>query len=424
MIARGHGRFLLRLAALLASASGLTAATDWPEFRGPTGQGLAGNLQLPLHWSATSNVVWSVAIPGAGWSSPALADGRIYVTTAVPADEGGGRSLRALCVDAESGRILWDREVFPPTTSGPGIHGKNSHASPTPLVRDGRIYVHFGHMGTAALDRDGTVLWRQNSLKYPPVHGNGGSPIWAAGSLVFSADGGSDPFVVALDPKTGDVRWKTPRVTPAQRKFSFSTPLLITNAGRQEIVSPGSGAVCAYDPQDGRELWRVRYGEGYSVIPRPVIGHGLIFVGSGYDRPIVYAIRTDAAAGDVTDSAIAWSAPRGAPNTPSMILSGDELYYVSDAGVASCVEARTGKVYWSERLGGGFSASPILADGRLYFQNEEGVGFVVEAGREFRLLARNELGERSLATPAVTEGTLFIRTEGHLYRIGHRSPTP
>lgn len=400
------------------------AATDWPEFRGPTGQGHAGDLGLPLHWSATSNVVWTAAIPGNGWSSPVLSEGRIYLTTAVAGDGGGdgGRSLRALCLDAESGRILWDREVFPPSAGGAGIHSKNGHASPTPLVRDGRIYVHFGHLGTAALDREGTVLWRQSSLKYPPVHGNGGSPIWADGSLVFSADGGSDPFVVALDPATGAVRWKTARVTPAQRKFSFSTPLLITNAGRMEIISPGSGAVCAYDPKDGKELWRVRYGEGYSVIPRPVLGHGMIFVASGYDRPVAYAVKIAGASGDATDSAIAWSTARGAPNTPSMILVGDELYWVSDAGVASCLDARTGKVHWSERLGGGFSASPLYSDGRLYFQNEEGVGFVVAAGREFRLLARNELGERSLASPAATEGALFIRTDGHLYRIGERNP--
>lgn len=424
MIALNWCRRLIGFLPLTACLGGAAYAADWPEFRGPTGQGHAGALHLPIHWSSTSNVVWATAIPGQGWSSPVISGDRVYLTTAVTDPEKPGRSLRALCLDASHGKVLWNQEVFHPETSGPGIHGKNSHASPTPLVRDGRIYVHFGHQGTAALDTQGTVLWRRTSLKYTPVHGNGGSPIWVDGSLVFSGDGGEDPFVVALDPETGDVRWKTARVTPAQKKFSFSTPLVITNGGRQEIISPGSGAVCAYDPKDGRELWRVRYGEGYSVVPRPVTGNGLIFLASGYDRPVVYAVRPSGATGDVTDSAVAWTAPRGAPNTPSMILAGDELYWVSDAGVASCVEARTGKVHWSERLGGGFSASPILADGHLYFQNEEGVGFVVEAGREFRLLARNELGERSLASPAATEGSLFIRTEGNLYRFGQRSAAP
>lgn len=411
-------------AAFIALCSAMALAADWLEFRGPTGQGQAGTPGLPRQWSSTSNVVWATAIPGNGWSSPVVSEGRIYLTTAVTEGENPGRSLRLLCLDAQTGGILWNQEVFHPETPGPGIHGKNSHASPTPLVREGRIYVHFGHQGTAALDREGRVLWRQTSLAYPPVHGNGGSPIWVDGLLVFSCDGGSDPFVVALDPVTGDVRWKTPRVTPAQKKFSFSTPLVITNAGRTEIISPGSGAVCAYDPKDGRELWRVRYGEGYSVVPRPVTGHGLVFLASGYDRPVVYAIRPAGVSGDATDSAVVWTAPRGAPNTPSMILHGDELYWVSDAGVASCVDARTGQVHWNERLGGGFSASPIFADGRLYFQNEEGVGFVVEAGKTFRLLARNELGERTLASPAVSDGALFIRTEGHLYRIGDRKPDP
>jgi len=401
---------------MLSSAAAGESSADWAEFRGPTGQGHAGNPGLPLHWSATSNVVWTADIPGSGWSSPVIAGGRVYLTTAV--DEDGGRSLRALAVDAADGRILWNREVFRPEGAGPGIHSKNSHASPTPLFRDGKLYVHFGHQGTAALDRDGQVLWRQTSLKYSPVHGNGGSTVWADGALVFSCDGGSDPFVVALEAATGAVRWKTARVTPAQKKFSFSTPLLITNGGRAEIISPGSGAVCAYDPQDGRELWRVRYGEGYSVVPRPVTGHGLVFLGSGYDRPVVYAVRPAGASGDATDSAVAWTVTRGAPNTPSMLLDGDELYWVSDAGIAACVDPKTGASFWSERLGGGFSASPILADGRLIFINEEGTAFVVARGREFRLLAKNELEERTLASPAVADGALFLRTEGHVRRIG------
>lgn len=400
----------------MAPAPGWGQGSEWTEFRGPTGQGHAGTPGLPLHWNATSNVVWSTAIPGGGWSSPVVAGGRVYLTTAVDGD--GGRSLRALAVDAADGRIVWDREVFRPEGGSPDIHGKNSHASPTPLYREGRLYVHFGHQGTAALDREGTVLWRQTSLAYAPVHGNGGSPVWVDGALVFSADGGSDPFVAALDASTGAVRWKTARVTPAKKKFSFSTPLLITNGTRAEIISPGSGAVCAYDPADGHELWRVLYGEGYSVVPRPVFGHGLLFLGSGYDRPVVYAVRPSGAAGDATGTAVAWTATRGAPNTPSLLLDGDELYWVSDAGVAACVEARTGTGFWSERLGGGFSASPILADGRLIFINEEGTAFVVARGREFRLLAKNELGERTLASPAVADGALFIRTETRLRRIG------
>ncbi|MBL9172540.1 MAG: PQQ-binding-like beta-propeller repeat protein [Verrucomicrobiales bacterium] len=394
------------------------ADSDWPEFRGPTGQGHAGARRLPLTWSSTSNVVWKTAIPGQGWSSPVVVGNRVYLTTAVPDDGGSGRSLRALCLDATTGALIWNQEVFHPEGAGPGIHGKNSHASPTPLVRDGKVYVHFGHQGTAALDSDGRILWRQTSLSYTPVHGNGCSPIWAEGSLVFTCDGGSDPFVAALDPATGAVRWKSPRVTPAQKKFSFCTPLVITNGSRVELISPGSGAVCAYDPRDGRELWRVRYGEGYSVVPRPVTGHGLVFFGTGYDRPLVYAVRPEGASGDATESAVAWTTTRGAPNTPSMVLVGDELYFVSDGGMASCVDARTGTLHWNERLGGGFSASPIDAGDRIYFINEEGMAFVVSVGKQFQVLAKNDLGERTLASPAAIDGALFIRTEGHLYRIG------
>ena len=404
------------LCALLPLSTAAEPSGAWPEFRGPTGQGHAGSPGLPLHWSRTNNVVWTVAIPGSGWSSPVVADGRIYLTTAV-ADSPDELSLRTVCLGSGSGEVLWDREALRPPRSGPSIHGKNSHASPTPLVRDGRIYVHFGHHGSAALDTDGNVLWRQTSLKYEPVHGNGGSPVWTGGGLVISCDGGADPFVVCLDPENGRVRWKTPRDTPARKTFSFSTPLVITNGGRPEVISPGSGMVCAYDPLDGRELWQVRYGEGYSVVPRPVVGHGLVFVSSGYDRPVIHAIRPEGAQGDATASAVVWTTSRGAPNTPSMVLSGDELYWVSDAGVASCADAKTGAVHWNERLGGGFSASPVLADGRIIFLNEEGLASVVVAGPQFQLLARNDLGERTLASPAIADGALFIRTEGRLYRI-------
>jgi outer membrane protein assembly factor BamB len=236
--------------------------------------------------------------------------------------------------------------------------------------------------------------------------------------LIFSCDGAENPFVVALDAKSGKKLWQTVRDTPAKRKFSFSTPLAIEVDGRSQVISPGSGAVCAYDPADGRELWRARYGEGYSVITRPVFGHGLLFVSSSYDRPVVYAVRPAGAQGDVTDSHVAWTHAKGAPNTPSTILVGDELYFVSDAGIATAVEAKTGKVRWSERLGGDFSASPVFADGRLYFQNETGTGYVVKPGQTFELLAKNDLGERTLASYAVDDGALFIRGEKHLFRIG------
>jgi outer membrane protein assembly factor BamB len=399
----------------LAAALPLAAQSDWPEFRGPTGQGHAESPKLPLRWSQSENIVWKQAVPGVGWSSPIVYRDMIYLTTALLDEAGQPTSLRALAYDLPSGRPLWNREVFPVATRS-GKHAKNSHASPTPVVEGDRLYVHFGHLGTAALDLAGQVVWRQTELAYSPVHGNGGSPILFADKLIFNCDGGSDPFIVALDKLTGAVKWRVPRPTTARNSFSFSTPLIIEVAGRPQLITPGSGMVNALDPVDGRELWRATYGEGFSVVPRPVFGHGMIFVGTGYERPWAYGIRVDGA-GDVTDSHVVWKTSRSAPNTPSMILVGDELYFVADNGVASCVDARTGELHWNERLGGDMSASPIHANGRIYFMNERGRTFVVKAGKQFELLADNELDERTLASPAVSGPSLFIRTENHLYRI-------
>ena len=398
---------------LTLTASFSAHAESWPEFRGPTGQGHSTARHLPLEWSGTKNVAWKQPLSGTGWSSPVLRDGRLYLTSAVPHD-GGNQSLQTLCLDAASGKTLWSTEVFA-TLISKG-HQKNSQASPTPILEGKRLYVHFGHLGTACLDLAGKVVWRNIEIKYSPVHGNGGSPILVDQALVFSCDGGSDPFIIALDKTTGKVLWKTNRATDNPRKFSFSTPLLITVNGKKQIISPGSGAVCAFDPQTGKEIWRARYGEGYSVIPRPVFGHGLLFIGTGYDRPTVVAVRPDGL-GDVTDTHIVWTLTKGAPNTPSLLLVGDELYMVSDAGIGSCVDAKTGNVHWQERLGGNYSASPIFADGRIYFQNEEGVGVVIKPGKTFQKLAENPLGERTLASYAVDDGALFIRTQENLFRI-------
>ena len=316
--------------------------------------------------------------------------------------------------------MLWDREVF----AGPGIeaqplHRKNSPASPTPLLADGRVYVHFGHHGSACLDREGRILWRNNELRYDPVHGNGGSPVLAGDLLISHADGAKDPFVIALDRKTGAVRWRTARTVRPKQTFSFATPLLVGEGAAAQLISPASGAVAALDPRDGRELWHVRYGGGFSVVPRPVAGHGLVFVATGYARADLLAIRLGGS-GDVTDTHVAWRTTKGAPLTPSLVLDGDELYGVSDMGVATCWDARTGTVHWQEKLEGGYSASPLLADGRIYFQNENGLGTVLAVGREFRRLATNPLGERTLASYAVTGRALLIRTESRLYRIETR----
>jgi outer membrane protein assembly factor BamB len=407
------------LLALLPAAMAAAAETEWPQFRGPTGQGISAAANVPIEGDATKNVAWKIDLPGSGWSSPILSNGRLYLTAAVLDAATAEITLRALCCDAQNGHVLWDTEVVRPSPEATAaMHRKNSLASPTPLLAGDRLFVHFGHMGTAALDLAGKVVWRQTGLPYSPTHGTGGSPALVGDALIFSADGQSDPFVAALDAKTGAVRWKTARNSTARKLFSFSTPLAIEVGGVTQVISPGSGFVAAYAPQDGRELWRVGYGEGYSVVPRPVFAHGLLFLSSGFDQPIFHAINPAGATEDATATNIAWTLAKGGPTTPSPLVLGDEVYLVSDGGIATCADARTGAVHWSERLGGNFSASPVAAEGRLYFQNETGVGFVLKAGKTFELLAKNDLAERTLASYAVADHALYIRSESRLWKIG------
>jgi outer membrane protein assembly factor BamB len=393
------------------------SAEDWPEFRGPDGQGHYAGKGLPLEWTTTKNVAWKQPIPGNGWSSPIVLNGRIYLTNAVPIPGVKDQALSATCLDAATGKTLWATEVFLQNgAKSPGIHSKNSHASPTPITDGKHVFVHFGHQGTACLDLDGKVIWRQTDLRYGPVHGNGGSPILVEDKLVYSADGGDKQFIVALDKADGKVVWKTDRKITYKSTFSFSTPLLISVNGKQQIISPASGAVIAFDPADGKEIWRAKY-DGYSVIPRPVFGHGMVFISSSYNAAKMVAVRVDGQ-GDVTKTHIAWTLAKGAPHTPSLLLVGDELYGVSDRGLASCLDARTGKPHWQERVGGAnFSASPVYADGKIYFLSEEGVTTVVQAAKKFEKLATNDLAEKTLASYAIADGAIYLRTESSLYRI-------
>jgi len=409
----------LCLAVLSAFIPLAAQGADWPQFRGLDGQGRADVRDLPTEWSPTHNVVWQQPIPGSGWSSPIVQARRIYLTTAVQSSSGGGISLRVLCLDTHTGKTIWNTQVF--STSPVQAHQKNSHASATPISDGNRLYAHFGPYGTAALDLNGRVLWHNTSLKYSSVHGNGGSPILVGNALIFSSDGSSNPFIVGLNKATGQVLWRTPRNTGAKRTFSFSTPLAIDVKGRTQVVSPTSGAVIAYDPKDGKEIWRVHYPEGYSVVPCPAFGHGLVYVSSAFDNPVLYAIRADGQ-GDVTKTHVVWSNPKGAPKTPSPLLVDNEIYFVSDAGIMTCADAKTGRVHWQERVGGNCSASPVFADGKIFVQSEEGVGTVLRAGKTFEVLAKNDLKERSLASYAIDDGVIYIRTEKHLFRI--QQPIP
>lgn len=398
-------------------------AADWPEFRGPTHDGHSDAVGLPVTWSRVKNVAWRTELRGKAWSSPVVADGRIYLTNAVAsrneADPHDARSLRVMALDAAKGKVLWDQEVF--SIHDPqsfGTHRKNSFASPTPVVEGGRIYAHFGHLGTACLDTSGRVIWKSRELAYKPVHGNGGCPVVADDLLIFNCDGEEKPFIAALEKGSGQIRWQVPRETDAKKTFSFCTPLLIEVDGKQQLISPGSNMVCALNPADGSEIWRVRY-EGYSVVPRPVFGHNLVYMSTGFDHPVALAIRPDGS-GDVTETHVAWRIDKHAPHTPSMLLSGDDFFMVSDNGIVTCADAKTGAVIWQERVAGPCSASPLLAEGRIYITEEKGITHVIRAARKFEHLETNDLQEETLASHAVSGNRLLIRTKGALYCIGNR----
>ncbi|HEY7448788.1 MAG TPA: PQQ-binding-like beta-propeller repeat protein [Vicinamibacterales bacterium] len=404
-------RLAMPVLAFLVSLSVQTAGQDWPEFRGPTGQGHSPERDLPLEWSESQNIVWKTAVAGRGWSSPVVAGGRIWLTTAT--NERGAASLRALAFDIESGREVVNAEVF--RIGGARLTNvKNSHASPTPIIDGDRVYVHFGALGTAALTTSGEIVWKTR-LPYESQHGNGGSPALHGDLLIISCDGSDTAFVIALDKKTGKTRWKTDRRYPADQ--AYSTPLVIRVGDRDQVVSVGAYRAAAYDPQTGKEVWRVRYDDGFSNVPRPVAGHGLVYIATGFQQPSLLAVRPDGM-GDITRTHVAWSLQRGAPLTPSPLIVGDELYIVSDIGVASCVDARTGQTHWQQRLGGNYSASPVFADGRIYFQSEEGLTTAIGPGKVFRKLATSQLDGAMLASMAVSGGSIFIRTDSHLYRIG------
>ena len=385
----------------------MAPAENWTEFRGPTGQGHSRESDLPLTWSETENVAWKVPVPGRGWSSPVLADDQIWLTTGI----NDGRSLRAVCVNRDTGRIVHNVEVFQLPDPGP-VHQKNGHASPTPIIEGDRIYLHFGSHGTACITRSGQIVWKTQELKYYHRHGPGGSPVVYGDSLIVSCDGYDIQFVVALDKRTGKIRWKSPR----KGYQAYTTPLTIQVQGKDQLISPGAHRAVAYEPLTGKEIWSIRYGDGYSNVPRPVFGHGLVFICSGFEQAVLLAVRPDGQ-GDVTDSHVAWSLKRAVPLTPSPLLVGDELYLVSDNGIASCLDAKTGKTHWQQRLGGNHSASPIFAERRIYFLNEEGESVVIEPGRVFKKLATNQLDGHTLASMAVSSKAIFVRSASHLYRL-------
>ena len=410
-------RFLLLLS-VMGYLNVCTDAADWPQFRGPGGQGHSDARNLPLTWSETENITWKVPIAGLGWSSPSIQGDQIWLTTAID----DGKSLHAIALDRASGKTLHDIEVF--TLENPGsVHSKNSHASPTPLIEGDRVYVHYGAHGTACLKTDGTIVWKTQELKHDHRHGPGGSPVIFEDLLILNCDGSDIQFVVALDKATGEIRWKKKREHISADRLSgksnvpmaYTTPLLVDVNGTTQLLSTGADSIVAYNPRTGDEYWWFRF-DGYSNVLRPVVGKGLVFISSGYDRPEFYAVRIDGT-GDVTESHLAWNMKKASPLNPSPLIVGDELYLVDDKGIATCLDAVTGEQHWQERLNGNFSASPTFADGRIYLLDEDGTTTVIAPGKKFESLAVNKLEGRTLATPAMVDDSIFLRTDTQLYRI-------
>ncbi len=427
----------LLFAATQAFVSNAFAAAEWPEWRGPGGQGHANATRLPAAWSETQNVTWKTELPGRAWSSPVIEGKTIWLTTAIetPAKKEdierrlkantGNQPLtvlekvefRALCVDRESGKLT--QNVLVLTVREPQwVHALNSYASCTPVIEDGKLYCHFGAMGNVCLDtHTGKVLWTNTDLVVMHENGPGGSPVIWNNLLVFHLDGSDAQFIAALDKRTGKLAWKTPRSgemnqDPQLRK-SYGTPLILAVNGKEQIVSPSSDWIYGYDVQ-GRELWRVKYGQlGFSLTPRPVVGHGMIYMSTGFMKAQILALRYQG----LEKPEIAWRFEKGAPTIPSPLLVGDELYFVNDGGIVTCLDAKTGTEHYRERLGGNYSASPTFADGKIYLHSREGLTTVVKPGTKFEVLEKNQLPGKIFASLAAAGNALYLRTDTALYRI-------
>ncbi|WDQ15489.1 PQQ-like beta-propeller repeat protein [Rhodopirellula sp. P2] len=406
----------------LGSTGHPAAAEDWNVFRGPSANGIAeAGTSVPTEWSREKNIAFRTELPGQGWSSPVIANGRIYVSAAIPVDQQSDAKateyeLTLIVLDAKNGEILKSVPLMRQTAEKSArIHKKNSHASPTPIVDGNRVFVHFGYQGTACVDLDGNLIWKNRDLFFKPVHGNGGTPVLVDDKLIFTCDGAKDPKVVALDAGTGKLAWEVKRPNDAKKKFSFCTPLTIVIEGQKQVIAPGSDCVLAIDPASGNVIWELFY-SGYSVIPKPIYHNGLVYLSTSYDTPSLLAI-DPTGQGDVTETHLRWSINKNVPHTPSLLADEEYLYSISDDGIAMCVDAATGDVVYKKRVGGGFSSSPVLVDGKIHYTNESGETTVIATGPKYKVLAENDLGERTLASAAVDANALIMRTADAIYRI-------
>jgi outer membrane protein assembly factor BamB len=409
------------------------ASADWPEFRGPRGDGhvLSADgtekpLGLPLTWSETNNIRWKTEIPYRGWSAPVVMNNRIWLTTATV----DGHDFFAISVDSQTGKILVNEKLFHSDNPEPLGNGAsmNSYATPSPVIEPGRVYVHFGAFGTACLDStSGKVLWKRTDLPCRHYRGPSSSPVSFENLLILTMDGTDLQYLVALDKKTGKTVWKTNRSAawnddnvPGQMardgdlRKAHSTPLVVTAAGKPQLLSAGAKAAYGYDPRTGHELWKVQHPD-FSVAPRPVFQNGLAFIVIGFTKKELWAVKTDGE-GDVTDTGVAWKLKTRVGKYASPILVDGLIYTASDESFITCVDAATGETVWTERVGGKYAASPIYGDGRLYFFSQDGTTLVIKPGRKLDVLATNTLENGFMASPGVDGKALLLRTKTHLYR--------
>ena len=438
-------------AVFLVLASSVAAGDDWPQFRGPGGQGHADAAELPLSWSESDNsesdngesknIIWKTPLPGRGWSSPVIGDDRIWMTMAVAtpaspehfAEKSAERSdaaslslasevaLHAICVASSTGELLHNVHLL--TVENPGlIHSMNSYASPTPVIEGDRLYCHFGAYGTVCLNtKTAEILWTNRELIVDHQNGPGSSPVLWRDLLFLTCDGQDEQYVAAIDKRDGHVVWTRNRSGEMSDqdplKKTYTTPLVIDDPQQAQLISPGANWVYSYDPETGRELWRASYGQlGFSTVPRPVVGHGMVYVCTSFMQSRLLAVRYDGQ-GDVTDTHVAWFSDKQIPQMPSTLLVDDRLYFVNDKGRFSCLDALSGELLWRSRLGGVHVASPLYSEGRIYLFSEDGKTTVLRPGPREELLATNQLDGRFMATPAVAGGALYLRSESHLYRV-------
>ncbi len=422
-------------------------AADWPQFRGPRGDGSAaveaGARSLPTKWGGGfGEPTWQVELPGRGWSSPVVVGERAWLTSAeclaLPTADREKKleqglykdfqeqfqahsavTLYAIEVNVKSGELLRTIELFTCEDPAP-IHATNTYASPTPVTDGQRLYCHFGPLGTAALDlASGQVAWHER-FRFDDITGPGSSPVLWRDKLILPCDGVNEQFVVALDKRTGKTVWKTPRPkidAEGKHRRAFSTPLVIEHTGRVQVIVPAAQWVCSYEPASGDELWRVNFGDGHATIPRPVYRDGLVFICTGYLKPQLWAIRADGR-GDVSETHVVWRYEKQVPEISSPIVVDGELYFVSSLGVLTCLDAKSGRLHWQQRLGGNYAASPIAAGGRLYFTSQEGVTTVLVPGRTYQEVSRNQLIGQTMASPAIAGEAILIRADRMLYCVG------